>query len=106
MPNRTRVSRSFWRGGKRVVTFFSRRDLKKIDDVAEQKESKEKKELVRRLLDRISRQFEVGSRKEFCCRKCVEGMPNYVRQKNGYEREVDECYDWHKFKKKVMKEMG
>ena len=33
MPKRTKVSRSFWRNGKRAgVTFFTRREAKKIDE--------------------------------------------------------------------------
>jgi hypothetical protein len=31
MPSRTRVSRSFWQNGKRVVTFFTRKEREKMD---------------------------------------------------------------------------
>lgn len=99
MPRRTKITKSFWSGGKRVTTFFTRRRV-----------PPDTRAFVHNLFRRIDRQFNAGAmskdaKNDHYCNWCTIGEPNIEKLKNGKELEHWECDEWTAFKRKIMREL-
>jgi hypothetical protein len=104
MPSRTRVSRSFWQNGERVVTFFTRKEHKKMDNAIRRK-SKEylivpKKLAIERLAKWLHDPPNTLRYEKW------EDMPNKPKGPNRWgTRNGDGKACWHEKAKKAIKAM-